>query len=145
MKSITLTLVLVFGAFLFSACNETKETTEDKTKQNIQTEQKEIASQDEMTSKEKAGEDMSQDDTVKKEVKITEAKLETASFKCSTMTCTGCEQTITGKVKKLNGVQDVKADYRSKTVEVTFASGKVSKDDIAKTIEASGYKCEMNN
>ena len=140
MKAITLAFVLVFGMFLFSSCNKTQDTTSNETKQNVQTEQKETPSQDEMTSKEKAGEE-----TKTKEVSNKDAKLETASFKCETMTCTGCEQTITNKVKKMDGVEDVKADYKTKSVEVTFASNRTSKDDIAKTIEASGYKCEVNN
>ncbi|MCB0722847.1 MAG: heavy-metal-associated domain-containing protein [Ignavibacteriae bacterium] len=140
MKAITLAFVLVFGMFLFSSCNKTQDTTSNEIKQNVQTEQKETPSQDEMTSKEKAGEE-----TKTKEVSNKDAKLETASFKCETMTCTGCEQTITNKVKKMDGVEDVKADYKTKSVEVTFASNRTSKDDIAKTIEASGYKCEVNN
>ncbi|MCB0723517.1 MAG: heavy-metal-associated domain-containing protein [Ignavibacteriae bacterium] len=145
MKAITLAFALVFGLFLFSSCNktnETKQTAGNETKQTGQQEskQEEVKSQDEMTSKEKAGEE-----TQTKEVSNKDAKLETASFKCETMTCTGCEQTITSKVKKMDGVEDVKADYKTKSVEVTFASNKTSKDNIAKTIEASGYKCEVNN
>ena len=146
MKTITLAFALLFGTFLLTGCNETKDTTENESEQKNEV-TSEVKSNDETTMKEKSGEEnkMETTETKTKDVANKDAKLETASFKCETMTCTGCEQTITGKVKKMDGVQDVKADYKSKNVEVTFASNVVSKDEIAKTIEASGYKCEVNN
>ena len=74
-----------------------------------------------------------------------DVKMVTAEFNCSGMTCTGCEKTITGKVKKLDGVQEVKADHKSQVVQVTFEDGRTNEKEIEETINGAGYKCERKN
>ena len=69
-------------------------------------------------------------------------KIETVEFKCDGMTCTGCEQTITKEVKKLDGIKDVVADYKAKYVKVTFAGNLTNKDVIKKAINEAGYDTE---
>ncbi len=58
------------------------------------------------------------------------------------MTCTGCEQTITKGVNKLEGIKDVVADYKAKSVKVTFAGNLTNKDVIRKAINEAGYDTE---
>ena len=150
MKTITLAFVFAFGVFLTSGCNDTKDTTGNQDQQAPQTEQNEVKSNDEMTSKEKDGEDLKTDaytkeETADKKLKVEDSKLESASFKVPTIHCSGCEKTISSSVKKLNGIQDVNADFDTKIVNVTYAGDKVTKEEIAKAIDASGFKCEINN
>ena len=60
----------------------------------------------------------------------------------SGMTCTGCEATIKSKVKKVNGVKDVIADFNTNTVKTTFDDGKTNVDEIKKAITSAGYNVE---
>ena len=63
-------------------------------------------------------------------------------IKCAGMTCTGCENTIKSKVKKVDGVKDVIADFKSNTVKASFDPGKTNPDAIKDAITAAGYKVE---
>ncbi len=60
----------------------------------------------------------------------------------SGMTCTGCESTIKLKVKKINGVKEVTADYQTNTVKATFDDGQTNIDAIKKAITSAGYSVE---
>jgi len=60
----------------------------------------------------------------------------------SGMTCTGCEATIKSKVKKVNGVKDVTADFQTNTVKATFDDGKTNVEAIKDAISSAGYKVE---
>lgn len=63
-------------------------------------------------------------------------------LKCGSMHCTGCENTITKEVIKLEGVKAVEADFETKHVQVYYDASKVSIDDIKAAIDKSGYKPE---
>jgi copper chaperone len=58
------------------------------------------------------------------------------------MTCTGCESTIKTKVKKIGGVKDVMADYKTNTVKATYDDGKTNVEAIKDAIVSAGYKIE---
>jgi copper chaperone CopZ len=58
----------------------------------------------------------------------------------SGMTCTGCEETITGSVSKLEGVSAVKADYKAGRAVVDFNSSLADTSEIRAAITHSGYK-----
>ncbi len=58
------------------------------------------------------------------------------------MTCTGCENTIKSKVKKVDGVKDVIADFKSNTVKASFDPSKTNPDAIKEAITSAGYKVE---
>lgn len=58
------------------------------------------------------------------------------------MTCTGCENTIKSKVKKVEGVKDVMADFKSNTVKASFDPAKTNPDAIKEAITSAGYKVE---
>lgn len=73
----------------------------------------------------------------------TAGKIETVEYKSEKMHCTGCEETISGELKKIDGVKEVKADSKLKFVKVTFDDGKTDKDAIAKAIIAAGYDAEL--
>lgn len=69
-------------------------------------------------------------------------KVETVEFKCDGMFCSGCEQTITKEVNKLDGIKEVVADSKAKYVKVTFAGNVTNKDAIRKAINDAGYDTE---
>jgi copper chaperone CopZ len=58
----------------------------------------------------------------------------------SGMTCTGCEQTIKTNVTKLEGVSDVKADFKSGKAIVDFDPNLTDTSKIRSAITKSGYK-----
>jgi copper chaperone CopZ len=60
----------------------------------------------------------------------------------SGMTCTGCEKTIKAKVKKVDGVKDVIADFKTNTVKASYDPGKTNPEAIKEAITSSGYKVE---
>ena len=149
MKAITLALFMAFGVFLFSSCSETKDTPDamkdEVIEYNQKTEQPEITSKEEVTMKEKANEEIKNEKDAEIKLKVKDSKLESASFTAASMHCTGCEETITGTVQKLDGVQSVTADFDSKQVQVTFVSDKLTREDIARAITDSGFECKVNN
>lgn len=137
---------MAFGVFLFSSCSETKDTSENKvTDEKPNTEQPYNTSKDESVTKEKANEEIKNEKDADIKLKVKDSKLESASFTAASMHCAGCEQTITGTVGKLDGVQSVTANFDSKQVQVTFVSDKITRDDIARAITDSGFECKVNN
>ncbi|MFA7360041.1 MAG: heavy-metal-associated domain-containing protein [Candidatus Kapaibacterium sp.] len=69
----------------------------------------------------------------------TVGKIDTVEYKSEKMHCSGCEETITGELKKIDGVKEIKADSKEKYVKVTYDNGKTNKEDIAKAITSVGY------
>lgn len=63
-------------------------------------------------------------------------------IQCSGMTCTGCENTIKSKVKKVDGVKDVMADFKTNTVKASYDPGRTNPDAIKEVITSAGYKVE---
>ncbi|HEX9667510.1 MAG TPA: cation transporter [Thermodesulfobacteriota bacterium] len=63
------------------------------------------------------------------------------TLKVDGMTCRMCPLTIKTALKKLNGVVDADVSYKDKEAKALYEDGKVTVDDIVKTIESSGnYK-----
>ncbi|MGB9696456.1 MAG: heavy-metal-associated domain-containing protein [Ignavibacteria bacterium] len=73
-----------------------------------------------------------------------EKQVATVEFKCPGMHCSGCEQTITAEVKKLEGIKEIQADAKAKLVKVVYLTNKVSPKDIEKSINAAGYDTESS-
>lgn len=74
----------------------------------------------------------------------TAEKIETVEYKCNGMHCSGCEETITAEVKKVDGVKDIKADSKGKIVTVSFDINKTNKENISKAINSAGYDTEIS-
>lgn len=71
--------------------------------------------------------------------KKADIKAETASFHIEGMTCAmGCARTIEKKLSNTEGVQKAAVDFDKKEGTVTFDANKLSKEDIAKSVEATG-------
>jgi len=68
----------------------------------------------------------------------------TVEYKCPGMHCSGCEQTITEEIKKLEGIKEIQADAKAKMVKVVYLTNKVSPKDIEKSINAAGYDTETS-
>lgn len=69
---------------------------------------------------------------------------EIKNISVSGMQCTGCETTIEVAIATLEGIEKVKADYTSSTVEVSFDVNKTDLSQIQNIIEDSGYKVEVS-
>lgn len=122
MKTKLSILFTVFAAILIIGCGKTDEkkstenkteSTETKTEQNSENKTLQISGND-------------------KAIEI----------HTSGMTCTGCENTIKTKVKKVEGVKDVIADFKTNTVKASFDPGKTNPEAIKEAITSAGYKVE---
>lgn len=80
----------------------------------------------------------------KNESKTLEVSANDKSIEIQTkgMTCTGCENTIKSKVKKVDGVKDVIADFKSNVVKASFDPAKTNPEAIKEAITSAGYKVE---
>ncbi len=67
----------------------------------------------------------------------------TKKLKAKGMHCTSCETLIGISVEKIGGVENVKVDYPTETVEVTFDSEKTNIGQISDVIETKGYVCSL--
>lgn len=65
-------------------------------------------------------------------------------LKISNMTCVACEMKIENKVKRLNGVQNVKASYNNCKADVTFDDTLVSAKAIRDVIKKLNYEIIEN-
>jgi len=64
---------------------------------------------------------------------------ETASFKIDGMVCPdGCAKMIEKKLGEVDGVQNAKVNFETKTATVNFDLDKVTSEDLVKTVETSG-------
>ena len=61
------------------------------------------------------------------------------------MVCTGCETIIENKLKKLEGIADVKADYVRKTVTISYDHELMQVPKIIYVIEKLDYKVIDNS
>jgi|GEM_PF-910533 len=73
-------------------------------------------------------------------IQTSDGSIETVEYICPSMTCTGCEDAIKKEIKKLDGIQDIKADYQSKTVIVNFQPDKTNTVQIEDALNNAGYK-----
>ena len=73
---------------------------------------------------------------------LNQAAVITAEYKIKGMTCTGCENTIKAGVKKLAGIADVSADYKSGTAVVKCDTTKVTLAQITDAITSTGYQVD---
>jgi sulfite exporter TauE/SafE/copper chaperone CopZ len=68
---------------------------------------------------------------------------QTKKFKAKGMHCSSCEALIEKSLNNIEGVSNVKADYPTEIVEVSFDSDKTNIDEILKTVEEKGYECSL--
>lgn len=62
---------------------------------------------------------------------------ETATFHVEGMTCAvGCAKTIEEKLAEMDGVQNAKVDFETKTATVNFDLDKLKSDDLVKAAES---------
>jgi copper chaperone len=64
-----------------------------------------------------------------------------ATLKVSGMSCEACAMSVTNNLKKIDGVNDVKVEVETGTVEIfTKENSPVNTTEIQKMIDLSGYK-----
>jgi copper chaperone len=56
------------------------------------------------------------------------------------ISCMHCKMAIEGAVGRLDGVDTVQVDVPSKSVDVVYEEGRVSREDIEAAIEEEGYE-----
>ncbi|KAA6335413.1 Copper-transporting ATPase PacS [termite gut metagenome] len=61
------------------------------------------------------------------------------AFPALNMHCAGCANNIERAVKKLQGVTEASVNFVSGMLSITYESGKLSPEDIRKTVVAAGY------
>lgn len=76
------------------------------------------------------------------ENKINPSSTITVEFHTAGMTCTGCENTIKTKVKKIEGVIEVTADHKKGIVRARYDPNKTNPEVIKEAITSSGYRVE---
>ncbi len=69
-----------------------------------------------------------------------EKKLISRVLKIEGMTCASCEMRIENKLKKMEGIGEVKAVYSSSDLYVTYDAGEIGLDSIIKAVEDLDYK-----
>jgi mercuric ion transport protein len=79
-------------------------------------------------------------DNKKEVVIVSESDIQTVNFNVQGMTCAGCEESIKHAVNELDGIVTVTPSYEKENAEVKFDKTKISKEDIEKAINATGYK-----
>ena len=62
------------------------------------------------------------------------------TLKVEGMTCGTCPLTIKAALKRLDGVVNANVSYEDKEAKVSYEEGKVTVDEIVKTIENAGFK-----
>ena len=65
------------------------------------------------------------------------------TFYARGMHCPNCETVVEQAIKHLAGIQQVKADYGSETVELRFDAAKVKLYSIFQAVELKGYDCTL--
>jgi len=60
------------------------------------------------------------------------------------MTCTSCEDHINHEVAKLKGISEVKASFKDGKAVVKFDPTKITKEEIVKAINGTGYAVKEN-
>lgn len=75
--------------------------------------------------------------TIQKKEIIAATKPETATFKIEGMSCAiGCAKTIEEKIANMDGVQNAKVDFETKTATVNFDLDKLKSEDLVKAAES---------
>ena len=68
---------------------------------------------------------------------------ETTTLNVTGMTCGHCVKAVEESVGKLSGVENVKVDLESSSVEINYQSDKVDLKQITDTIEDQGYDVQQ--
>jgi copper chaperone len=68
---------------------------------------------------------------------------ETTTLNVSGMTCGHCVKAVEESVGKLSGVENVKVDLESSSVEINYLGNKVNLKQITDTIEDQGYDVQQ--
>jgi copper chaperone CopZ len=82
------------------------------------------------------------DSKLDQQVTQVSGKEKSVVIQCSGMTCEGCKSSIEHKVKKVDGIKTVDADFKTNIVKATFDDGKTNIDAIKNAIVSAGYKVE---
>lgn len=76
-----------------------------------------------------------------KEVVIVDAfDIQTLQLDVEGMTCEACDSHVAYAAQEVDGVIEVQADHKTGKAEVKYDKTKTSKEDIIKSINATGYK-----
>lgn len=65
--------------------------------------------------------------------------MEKVTLKVEGMSCSHCKAAVEKALKGTAGVQDAEVDLASKTVSVTYDTGKVGRDGLMKAVSDAGY------
>ncbi len=63
----------------------------------------------------------------------------TETFDVGHINCTSCERTIRTLLGEVEGVEDVAADHRTNTVQITYDDARVTQDTLVAELTDIGY------
>ena len=78
------------------------------------------------------------------ETSATSENIVEKTLSVSGMTCSGCENSIETSLKKIDGINEVKASHLDSTTVIKFDKTLINIDDISAKIEKTGYKVLSN-
>lgn len=70
-------------------------------------------------------------------------KLQTNQFKVSNMSCASCVAHIESDLKKLNGIQEVKINFATESMQVKFDNNIQTIEGIINQVQKTGYQAEL--
>jgi copper chaperone CopZ len=73
-------------------------------------------------------------------IEVDKAKLQTAEFKISGMTCESCEDHVKHEVIKLTGIVNTTVSYENENAVVQFDSTQTTIEKITEVINLTGYE-----
>lgn len=63
----------------------------------------------------------------------------------NTMHCGGCESTVQFTLRQLPGIEQVKANYQTQVIRLTFDAQAVTLEQVRQTLNGMGYQVEETN
>ncbi|MCB0593061.1 MAG: heavy-metal-associated domain-containing protein [Lewinellaceae bacterium] len=81
--------------------------------------------------------------TAQTQIATTESNTQTAKFKVTGMTCSGCANHISQALQKLDGVVSEDVEFPGDVAVVTYEPKKVKEKAIIAAIEGAGYKAKV--
>jgi copper chaperone CopZ len=117
MKSIVIASIFLLFVYFLTGCGKSDNKTSETKTDNKNTQQ---TANDKQTLK-------------------TSADDKSVEIQCSGMTCTGCENSVKSKVKKVDGVKDVIADHKTNVVKASYDPAKTDVDKIKEAVTAAGF------
>jgi mercuric ion transport protein len=89
---------------------------------------------------ERSGSRNASEDYPEPSLEISAENFGTISFDVEGMTCTGCENSVTRSLERIDGVAKAEASHETGKTVVQYDMSRVTPEEMEETIESRGYK-----